>query len=120
MTKQIDELMALATTLPVASLGSQQSYIEAVEELRIALETALNSWKQLSMAELAAENHSAMEYCKHWEDRALKAEAAMKPAEPVAKYIGECADGSLVQLYDEMKKGTELYAAPPQCIHRHG
>jgi hypothetical protein len=41
MTKQIDELMALATNLPVASLGSQQSYIEAVEELRTALEAAL-------------------------------------------------------------------------------
>jgi uncharacterized protein YjiS (DUF1127 family) len=41
MTNQIETLMALATTLPVASLGSQRSYIEAVEELRQALEAAL-------------------------------------------------------------------------------
>jgi hypothetical protein len=45
-------------------------------------------------------------------------EAALKPGEPAAKYIGECADGSLVQLYDEMKNGTELYAAaPPAQTH---
>lgn len=30
--------------------------------------------------------------------------------QPVAKYIGECHDGSLVQLYEDLKKGTELYA----------
>ncbi len=41
MTNQIDQLIRLATTLPVASLGSQQSYIEAVEALRTALEAAL-------------------------------------------------------------------------------
>lgn len=32
--------------------------------------------------------------------------------EAVAKYIGECPDGSLVQLFDDLKKGTELFAAP--------
>jgi hypothetical protein len=34
--------------------------------------------------------------------------------EPVAKYIGECKDGSLVQLYDDVKKGTKFYTTPPQ------
>ena len=29
--------------------------------------------------------------------------------EPVAEYIGECSDGSLVQLYDDVKKGTKFY-----------
>ena len=33
--------------------------------------------------------------------------------EPVAKYIGECSDGSLVQLYDDVKKGTNFYTTPP-------
>lgn len=38
-------------------------------------------------------------------------EAALaQQGEPVAKYIGECQDGSLVQLYEDLKKGTELYA----------
>jgi hypothetical protein len=34
--------------------------------------------------------------------------------EPVAKYLGECSEGSLVQLYDDVKKGTNFYTAPPQ------
>jgi hypothetical protein len=33
--------------------------------------------------------------------------------EPVAKYIGECSEGSLVQLYEDVKKGTEFYTTPP-------
>ena len=33
--------------------------------------------------------------------------------EPVAKYIGECSDGSLVQLYEDVKKGTDFYTTPP-------
>ena len=33
--------------------------------------------------------------------------------EPVAKYIGECSEGSLVHLYDDVKKGTNFYT-PPQ------
>jgi hypothetical protein len=33
--------------------------------------------------------------------------------EPVAKYIGECSDGALVQLYDDLKKGAYLYTTPP-------
>jgi hypothetical protein len=42
-------------------------------------------------------------------------EAALKPSgEVVAKYIGECPDGSLIQLYDDLKKGTELYTAPTE------
>jgi hypothetical protein len=32
---------------------------------------------------------------------------------PVAEYIGECSDGSLVQLYDDVKKGTKFYTSPP-------
>ena len=43
MTKQIDELMRLATVLPAASCGSNANYIEAVERLRAALEAALTS-----------------------------------------------------------------------------
>ena len=40
--------------------------------------------------------------------------AAMKQGEPVAKYIGETPyGGSEVQLYVDLKKGTELYAAAP-------
>lgn len=41
MTKQIDELMRLATALPVASLGSMGDYLNAVEALRTALGVAL-------------------------------------------------------------------------------
>ena len=37
--------------------------------------------------------------------------------EPVAKYIGECNDGSLVQLYDDVKKGTTFYTSPQKRTH---
>lgn len=30
---------------------------------------------------------------------------------PVAKYIGTCPDGDLIQLYEDLPKGTDLYAA---------
>ena len=33
--------------------------------------------------------------------------------EPVARYIGEGSEGSLVQLYEDLKKGTDLYTSPP-------
>lgn len=39
-------------------------------------------------------------------------EALAEQQEPVAKYIGEGSDGSLVQLYDDVKKGTDFYTAP--------
>jgi hypothetical protein len=41
------------------------------------------------------------------------AAAQPAPVQPVAKYIGECSDGSLVQLYEDVKKGTDFYTAPP-------
>jgi len=34
--------------------------------------------------------------------------------EPVAEYIGENWDGSIVQLYEDLEKGTKLYTTPPQ------
>jgi len=34
--------------------------------------------------------------------------------EPVAKYIGECPSGSLVQLYEDVKKGTDFYTTSQQ------
>ena len=34
--------------------------------------------------------------------------------EPVAKYIGECNEGSLVQLYEEVIKGAAFYTVPPK------
>jgi hypothetical protein len=39
---------------------------------------------------------------------------AQSEQEPVAKYLGECREGSLVQLYDDVKKGTNFYTHPPQ------
>jgi hypothetical protein len=96
MKTKIDELMVLADDYATyASTAGIERYLgsnrmfdlphDARNALRTALEAALNNWKQLSMTELAAENSSAMEYCKHWEDRALKAEAALNPGvEPVA------------------------------------
>jgi hypothetical protein len=38
---------------------------------------------------------------------------AQPEQEPVAKYIGEGFEGSLVQLYDDVKKGTDFYTTPP-------
>ena len=39
-------------------------------------------------------------------------EQAMGPGEPVARYLGEGNEGSLVQLYDDLKKGADLYTTP--------
>jgi hypothetical protein len=40
-------------------------------------------------------------------------EALAQPEqEPVAKYIGEGFEGSLVQLYDDVKKGADFYTTP--------
>ena len=40
------------------------------------------------------------------------AEMQAPKQEPVARYLGEGNEGSLVQLYDDIKKGTDLYTAP--------
>ena len=32
--------------------------------------------------------------------------------EPVGEYLGACWDGDLIQLYDDLKKGTKLYTHP--------
>lgn len=40
-----------------------------------------------------------------------------QPADgPVAKYIGEGNDGSLVQLYEDVKKGTNFYTRPQPAV----
>ena len=39
---------------------------------------------------------------------------AQQEQEPVAEYIGENWDGSIVQLYEDLQKGTKLYTSPPQ------
>ena len=39
---------------------------------------------------------------------------AQPEQEPVAEYIGENWDGSIVQLYEDLQKGTKLYTTPPQ------
>ena len=46
---------------------------------------------------------------------AIREALAEQPAqqEPVAQYIGEGSEGSLVQLYDDVKKGTNFYTFPP-------
>jgi 6-phosphogluconate dehydrogenase len=40
--------------------------------------------------------------------------ANQEQGEPAAKYIGEGNEGSLVQLYDDVKKGTDFYTTPQQ------
>jgi len=44
---------------------------------------------------------------------AIKQARSAPVQEPVAKYIGECSEGSLVQLYEDVKKGTNFYTTPP-------
>jgi hypothetical protein len=40
--------------------------------------------------------------------------AKQEQDEPAAKYIGECSEGSMVQLYEDVKKGTNFYTTPQQ------
>jgi len=47
-----------------------------------------------------------------------KRDALAQPVEPVAKYIGETPYGSHVQLYEDLKKGTELYAGAAPAAQR--
>jgi hypothetical protein len=85
MTKQIETLMALADEYAKAWHASQTSRLIA-----------------------------AYDDGDHRKALRTAIEAALKPGvEPVAKYIGECPNGSLVQLFDDLKKGTELYTAAP-------
>ena len=54
---------------------------------------------------LTAYTRALEEYC----------EALAQPEqEPVAQYIGENWDGSIVQLYEDLQKGTKLYTHPPR------
>jgi hypothetical protein len=47
------------------------------------------------------------------DERAILAEQPVPvQQEPVARYIGEGSEGSLVQLYDDVKKGTDFYTSP--------
>ena len=62
-----------------------------------------------------------LSYHPHWASckakqaiTAIEAALAQPAQEPVAKYIGECSDGSLVQLYEDVKKDTDFYTAPQQ------
>lgn len=63
-------------------------------------------WSLLEATQASLREH--MDLVKELQDKLAQ------QGEPAAKYIGECHDGSLVQLYDDIKKGTELYtgAAP--------
>ena len=72
------------------------------EALDLALE-ALSPWMDTDADH--TEQHAAY--------YAIKQALAAPVQEPVAKYIGECSDGSLVQLYEDVKKGTDFYTTPP-------
>jgi hypothetical protein len=57
---------------------------------------------------------SPLQISKGWREVLSAAPPAPAPVqEPVAKYIGECSEGSLVQLYEDVKKGTEFYTTQP-------
>jgi hypothetical protein len=124
MTK-IDELMALVTAaIKLYAYHSTDDVIvvddgKAINDVRKALEAALNIWKRFSMTELAAENPSAMEYCKHWEDRAIKAEAALKQGEPIYQ-LRSMAGNWIDQSQDSYEYNTRhghttriVYTSPP-------
>jgi len=59
------------------------------------------------------------EYCMERTSFAKRVDEIFKQAlaaavqDPVAKYIGECSEVSLVQLYEDVKKGTNFYTTPP-------
>ena len=59
--------------------------------------------------------HQHIEHCL-WARNGNQPCPHVQPAqqqEPVAKYLGDSHDGSLVQLYDDVEKGTEFYTSPP-------
>ena len=72
------------------------------EALKLALET-LEYWDM----------HGKLHQPTEEAITAIK-EALAQEQEPVAEYIGENWDGSIVQLYEDLQKGTKLYTAPPQ------
>lgn len=68
-------------------------------------------------AQQAPEQYTALEQAltrlqKRYAELEAKVAAQPAPVQPVAKYIGECSDGSLVQLYEDVKKGTDFYTTP--------
>jgi len=72
--------------------------IAAMEKALEALEDAANILTSPMFGDAAAALRAAIE--------------AAEKQEPAAKYIGECFDGSLVQLYEDVKKGTNFYTHP--------
>ena len=65
-------------------LARQSPQLKGEAKLRAELAKAYKDIESLSVAELAARNQDVADYCKHWEDRALKAEAALATAAAAA------------------------------------
>jgi hypothetical protein len=73
------------------------------EAMKLALEAfnTVYSWNEGGF-------HKTKEAIKALEEALAKQEQG----KPVAKYIGECSEGSLVQLFEDVKKGTDFYTTP--------
>ncbi len=66
--KRLDEVL-----VSVEVMSKHFESPELADDVSAAL-TEVDRLKNLSVAELAAENQSVMDYCKHWEERVEKAE----------------------------------------------
>jgi hypothetical protein len=84
MNPTIDNIMALAVNLQDEAWNDGKSGVSRASERTVAAFDALRA----------------------------AIEQAMGQGEPVARYLGEGNEGSLVQLYDDLKKGADLYTAP--------
>jgi hypothetical protein len=93
--------------------------IERAEEAITALQSIINQDALHKMAEESRTSGLRLDdwdkiVCVNHDCDKCKAQPAPTVQEPVAKYIGECSDGSLVQLYEDVKKGTDFYTTPPE------
>jgi hypothetical protein len=99
-----DELYCTEESLDAASAALPEKYnekfsngFECMGDFALTLGVAFTS-EISDLRQQLAEAQAAIE--------------ASRKQEPVARYIGECSDGSLVQLLDDPKKGADLFAAP--------
>ena len=105
------EALKLADLIQHFDSNDESLPLELLKEIAATL-------RALAQPELLMKRPIESDYSSHVAyTRALEAycdSLAQPVQEPVAKYIGECNDGSLVQLYEDVTKGTVFYTTPPK------
>jgi hypothetical protein len=75
---QFDKLLNRADRARKLSPYGSPELHDLIDELAAALRAEREQWSKWNIAEIAVRNPSVMEYMKHWEGRAERAEAELE------------------------------------------